>query len=333
MKKFATFGLLALVLLMGGCSSKKYFEPEKIEGKISYDGDLPAVIVDVARDGATLANGQVVTKDGLLNVALPKGYAFVSDSEEYVIAAAECGKLIVLSKKDKSIAYENDFGRRVASAKIDKEIMALVLADNSVLLNDWKAKKIIAKTRSDEIYAVDTRIANPYFLGDLVIVPTLDGKLLILDRATGATIRSIVVGADKFLGNVIYLNVLENRLVAATPTKIISVSPEMMNTLDLEIADVIFAKDAITILTKEGRIVRTDIDLKVQRERKYPFAHLIGALYGNYLYAVEKEGYLIATDKNLAVSNIFKLPDSIDAPIFVAQDKIFYKDKFYTLNK
>lgn len=57
------FSLLALAFIVSGCGTKRqYFEPETLSGKLSYDGSLPASIVDTVRDGATLENGQVVTK-------------------------------------------------------------------------------------------------------------------------------------------------------------------------------------------------------------------------------------------------------------------------------
>ena len=52
------FSLFTLLLVVSGCGTKRqYFEPESLSGKLSYDGSLPASIVDANRDGATLENG------------------------------------------------------------------------------------------------------------------------------------------------------------------------------------------------------------------------------------------------------------------------------------
>lgn len=72
------FSLFTLLLVVSGCGTKRqYFEPESLSGKLSYDGSLPASIVDANRDGATLENGQVVTKQGLSSVVLPKSYVYL----------------------------------------------------------------------------------------------------------------------------------------------------------------------------------------------------------------------------------------------------------------
>ena len=59
MKYFVSFLLL---LIFFGCSSKKYFEPKVVAGGVNYSGSVITPIVDTARDGATLADGRVITK-------------------------------------------------------------------------------------------------------------------------------------------------------------------------------------------------------------------------------------------------------------------------------
>ena len=47
-----------------GCGTKRqYFEPKEVSYAISYDGYLPDYISDVSRGGATLKNGQIITKN------------------------------------------------------------------------------------------------------------------------------------------------------------------------------------------------------------------------------------------------------------------------------
>ena len=81
-------------------------------------------------------------------------------------------------------------------------------------------------------------------------------------------------------------------------------------------------------------------DLKVLKEKKFPFARFLGAIYGKYIYAVEKEGYLIATDVNLVTSNVFKfsapfygMSSSFDGFLFTSGDSIFYDNKQFKLAK
>ena len=333
MKK--TLSILLLILfIFTGCSTKKYFEPQEVAGKVEFDGDLPSKIIDVTRNGATLENGQVITQDGLLDIKLPKNFEFIGEGDNYIVAAHNCGDLIVLDKSSKKTVYKRHFDfKRASSAKIKENLLALVFDNNEIMLIDFKNDKIVFKYKSDKIYSVDTKIAEPYFLGDLILYPTLDGKIIIVDRNAYKAIRTIIVGTEKFLNNIIFLDVIENRLVAATPNKIVSVNPQNINSLNVELSDVLFVKDAIYILAKDGRVILTDADLNILKTRKYPFAHFTGAIYGEFIYIVEKEGYLIATDHSLVVSNIFELPSDIDEYLFTAKDKIFFHDKYFQLNR
>ncbi|HOI83382.1 MAG TPA: hypothetical protein PKW30_03645, partial [Campylobacterales bacterium] len=96
----------------------------------------------------------------------------------------------------------------------------------------------------------------------------------------------------------------------------------------------------IYIFTKDGRIILTDTDLKVLKEKKFPFARFVGVIYGKFIYAIEKEGYLIATDVNLASSNVFQfsapfygMSSTIEGFVYTSGDSIFYDNKQFKLAK
>ena len=79
MKKvnLATLGIL-VALVFGGCSSKSYFQPSKIDGKVDFDTKVSSALAVVNAEGATMENGQFVTKDGIGKFSLPKGFTFFS---------------------------------------------------------------------------------------------------------------------------------------------------------------------------------------------------------------------------------------------------------------
>ncbi len=333
MKKFYFIFFLSF-LFFSGCSSKQYFEPKEIAGKVEFDKKLPAKIIDVTRDGATLENGQVITKDGLLDIKLPKEFEFIGDAKEYVVGAKNCGDIVIIDKKSKKTVYKKHFDfKRASAAKIEGDLLALIFDNNEIMIIDFKKDEELFSQKSDKIYSVDAKIASPYFLGDLVLFPTLDGKIIIVDKVGKRVIRNILVGTEKFLNNIIFLDVIDNRLIAATPNKVVSVNPQNINTINIDLNDILYVKDAVYILAKDGRVIMTDPDLNILKTRKYPFAHFTGIVYGEYMYIIEKEGYIIATDKSLRVSNIFELPDAIEDYIYTSKDKIFYKDRFFQLNK
>lgn len=177
-------------------------------------------------------------------------------------------------------------------------------------------------------------------MGELIIFPTLDGKLQVVDTTAKKIVRDVVVSSEKNFNNIIFFDVIEDKLVAATPTKVVSINPKFANFLDADVANIIFIKNGVYIFTKDGKIILTNTDLKVVKEQKFPFARFVGVIYGKYIYAVEKEGYLIATDINLATSNIFRfeapfygLSSRFEGFLFTSGDSIFYDDKQFKLAK
>ncbi|MBE0491787.1 MAG: hypothetical protein IBX44_06005 [Sulfurospirillum sp.] len=325
--------LVFLILIVSGCSTKReYFEPLNPAGKIRYDGSLPDKIIDASRNGATLQNGQVITSTGLQSVQLPEGFLFVNSENDRYIGVNACGGLIIVDANGTRL-YEKKFDSTVASANIKDNILALVFADNSLAIVDILSTKELFSLRGDMVYAHDSKIALPYFLKGLVVFPTLDGKIIIVDTNTHQVVRDIVVKSEKFFSNIIYLDVLDDRLVAATKNRVISINPTSMAYLDEEIKDVIILKDRVLIFTKDGKILLTNADLKVLKERKFKFAVFAGMIYGEFIYVVERGGYLIATDLDLVSVNIYELPDAIDTFLFTTKDQFFYGDKYFKLAK
>ncbi|MGP1449863.1 MAG: hypothetical protein ACTTJS_01890 [Wolinella sp.] len=323
---------LVLAFLFGGCSNKRYFEPESVAGEVKFSGKLPSEIISSNREGATLKNGQFITKNGVEDFRLPEGYTFINDSERYFIAVTEQGSLGLFSKNG-SEKLEFSFKARPLSAKLEGDMLALVLADNTLVLHDISNNKQLFAQESERALALNALIASPFFLRDLVLFPTLDGKLVVVDKASYRAIRNIVVNSDEFFNNVIFLDVLNNRLVAATPKRIISVSPEVINTYNANIRDVIFVRDRIYILTTEGQIILADQDLNVMRSKKFPFAHFSGALHGKYIYAVETQGYFVAVDVDLLDANVYEIPSEIDKPLFANENRIYFDDHYFELNR
>jgi len=323
----------AALLILGGCSSKRYFEPQEVVGEVEFDGELPASIVDVLRDGATLENGMFISRDGLEDYTMPKDWLFLNKAEGKYIVASRCGKLQVVDSVSKRPIYEKSFSMRSpTAANLKGPLLALVFDDNSLMLIDMPSDRILFEIKKPSAIANDTKIANPFFLTRLVIFPTLDGKLSIVDPASGREIRTLVAGTHDYFNNVIYLNVIDDILVAATPNKIIAVSPHYTSSLDVEISDVIYVEGRVYILTKDGRVILTDPSLNVLKTRKFPFAHFTGAIWGEYIYLIEKEGYIIALDKDLRSANVFEFPTEVEEYIFTAKDKVYYDDKYFELN-
>ena len=70
MKKTLIFTLLLSFLFLGCSTKRQYFEPsdENITGDMKFNGSLPSEIVAISKDGATLKDGEVISKNGLVNM-------------------------------------------------------------------------------------------------------------------------------------------------------------------------------------------------------------------------------------------------------------------------
>jgi len=274
--KIKIFAVFTVIFLFAGCSSKSLYKPKSVVGDISYSGNLPAKIVDVTRSGATLANSQVITK-------IPKNYRFLAYDQKKVISTSPTGTINVEDLNGKKL-FSHNFNSMIASASIDNNILAIVFANNTIMVYDMDTNKILFKRKLDNVYALDARIANP-------------DKVL----------RDIVVSSKSYFNNVIFLNVLDNRLVAATQNRVISIDPKHVDFMNVGIKDIIFLGQRIFIFTKDGRIILTTSNLKEIKEQKFKFANFSAAIYGKYIYAIVKNGYLIAVDKDLITTNVLNI--------------------------
>jgi len=347
MKKITLLSLAFLAFIFSGCSDKQFFKPENIAGNVVFDKKLSSKIISVNSQGATLEDGMFITKDGSLNQKLPKGYEFLSKRDNITVAANIFGDIIVLDGTKEIL--KTKFDSMVVAASATKDMTAIITADNDAMLFDNKTKEILFKQKNEEAISVNAKIAAPYFLNELVIYPTLDGKLFIYDTKDKKIAKDLVVSSEKNFNNIIFLDIIEDRLIAATSHKVFSISPKYINSYDADVSDIIFIKNGVYIFTTDGKIIMTDSDLRKAGEKKFPFARFVGVIYGKYIYAVESQGYLIATDVNLKTSNIFKFTNGIFAGgflgsmfggteafvdhLFTSKEAIYYGDKQFTLAK
>jgi len=330
--RLLSFFLIPLFIFLSGCSSKQYFEPKQVEGDVDLTGFTPSSIKSAQREGATLQNGLFIYDDGVSSFKLKKNHKYIGKSENFFFSSGECGELDIYTK-DGELKRTIPFEREVISIAENNEYLALLFANNEIALYDMRSDGYIMRQIEEEAVANDIRTASPKFLDDLVIFPTLDGKMVIVDIKSGEPLRIIAVSSDKFFNNVIFLDIIENRLVAATQSRAVSVSPEFINTLELDIRDVIFVGDKVYLFSKQGEIVLTDSDLRERKRVKFPFAHFDAAIYGNFVYGIESQGYIIAVDKELLTTFVYELTSSIDGPVFASKDRLYYRDYYFELSK
>ena len=323
--------VIVLALFFAGCGSKNYYKPQKIDETIAYNKTLKAKLTDASRDGATLQNGQVISKNsGLLEIIIPKGFRFVNISDEGVVISSNSGEMKIISK-DKTI-FEKNFDKQLVAAALKNNLLAMVFIDNEIMLYDIKEGRLIYKESLAHALAVDARVANPIFLNDLVIFATLDGRLLIMDAVKNMVLRDVAISNKELFNNVIFLEVSDNTLIAATSSKIISVDPKTIHNIDINVKDIIYQDNKVYVFTKSGHVILLDEILKKQKEIKFPFAQFLAvSSFKDKLYAVLKRGYLIEIEKDLSSYKVLKMPDEIKGSLFASGNKIYYDNHYIDL--
>ena len=325
------FALCALLFCACGTKREYYEPPEKLDGKLSYESKLSSRIKDTNLDYAFLKSDEVLDKNGLIkHFKLPKGYTLLKfEASEFVIAD-KSGNLKILDENSEEI-YAHSFDAAVLSVALNGDDMALVLADNTIILINRSLGVKFSQTLTPAP-AQDSRVASPYFMDTLIVYPTLDGKLVVVDRASQKVLRDIVVGSADFFNNVIYLNIANDLMIAATSKKIVVVSATETFSYNEEIRSAVVAGNFIFIFAKNGTVIKTNLQLEKIAEKKFKYAILNqSSVYNGFLYVFEKTGYLIKSDLNLEQTQVFRLKSATDEKGFMKDGRFYFANKILNL--
>lgn len=321
---YITLALLSALFAFSGCSSKEYYKPKEVTGDWPVSHTLPASIIDNAYDGAVLENGEILTKKGESPVTLPEGFRFVGSSDGWIVASTIDGTLLLIDETGERAEQRFELGKTIAAASVQGDVVAVLFSSNEKALYALSTQELLYKESGNAPSAVDSRIANPYFLNELVLFLTLDGKIDIVSSQTHKLLRSMIVSSEEHFNNVIYFNVVDNTLFAATTYRLLSLADREMRA-NYELRDVLFNREGVWLSTKQGEVIALTPSLQLKAKQKFPFAHFLAmALVDDKLYLLEREGYLIEMDKELQNYRVYDV-DMDDGFIF-ASEHAFYVD-------
>jgi hypothetical protein len=314
-----------ILVLFNGCSTKEVFEPKNVSHDWDKYADLEDEIVDISSNAALLDNGKVLDKDGKVTVKIDSEHQRVlAESNGWVLSAAIDGNLTLTSLKTPELKKNFDLKRTIASASVKDNILAVLFANNEIALYNMDSKELVFKEQGGKAIANDIRIVQPYFMNDLVIFSTLDGKVIIVNSKLKKRLRTVIVSSDDYFNNIIYFAILGDKIIAASDSKILALSQKEVRA-KFEVRNIVQDENAIYITTKQGEIISLTPSLQVDSKIKFPFAHFLGMISdGDNLYALEKEGYMIVVNKKTFKYTIHEV-DFGDGLVFVG-DKAFYVD-------
>jgi hypothetical protein len=329
LKTFSLVLVLLGVSMLGGCTQKSRYEPKKIDTELSGYQKVTKGLRHVVREGGIVAEDTIVTKkSGKISGLLPKGYFFLNENEGSVIVADNDGDLEIVEKGSGKPVFRKKFAQPVVSATRKGRLLALVLADNTIMLYDIKADREIYSESEEKVIAIDARAANPLFINDLIVYPTLDGRLLVMDSKTKTILRDVAISDKELFNNVIFLEVHGNILVAATASKVIVITPRNIYTYNANVKDMLYVGHDIYLFTKEGKVIHLNEKLQKLEESDFEFANFVAVAEMNgKLYGVEKNGYLIEMDRRLKNVKVKALDEKVEAPVLIAKGKLYIGDK------
>lgn len=330
MKRLVVASLLFL-LLLSGCSSKKVYEPEGVEKSWQKVGTLQESIIDVTPDLALLQNRAVLSREKPLELKIAKGHRLLGSSDGWVLSSSINGDLSLDFIADSSLQERFELKKTIASASVQDDILAVLFADNEMALYKISSKELLYKEQGNPPLVLDSRIMSPHFMNDLVLFLTLDGKIMIVNSTLKKRLRTVIVSSKEHFNNIIYFNVIDNKLIAATSHTLLSMAEKEIRE-NYEIRSVVYDEKNLYIATKQGEIISLTPDLALNAKLKFPFAHFLGLIHANdKIYALEKEGYLIELAKDLKSYEIYKAAIE-DGYAFSGDTKFYTDDVFLSLD-
>ena len=288
MNKYFFLSVLVLVIFTG-CSSRQYYEPKDTYSLKNDSHDLNTSIIDLNSDGATLENSTFLSKKGII-ANTKKNYKFLNFIDNTSLSSDLNSTIYVKNKTiDKVIKFE----KNIISATVRKNILAFGSIDNSITLYNLNTQQVIFKEYLKSSTVNNVKIANPIFLNTVVIFPTLDGKIVIVDLQKNTIARTINIDPRSDINNIIFLKELNDTLIAATSKKLFSFVNGKVNLKDIDIQSIIVNDHYIYIATLDGEIVKYDFSLRKIASKKFKFAKINALAFGTSLYALESQEFLI----------------------------------------
>lgn len=322
---------LAIFILAGCYTKREYYEPEFISKNMSFKNYLDSSLHQTSKYGAVLDNGSVLLKSGeVIELNLNKDDNFLGKYQDKLLVASIDGSFKVLLDKDEY--YTTKFKTRIVSASINDNYLAALSVDNTIYLIDMISDQLLLEYNIGPSYAIDAKMANPIFLNSITVYPTLDGKIMIVDTASGRILRDAIVSSEPFFNNIIFLDLLGDKMFAASATKLMAIAPEGVKHYDGQIKDVLIYADKIYIFLKDGMVEILDLDLNKISSKNFKFAIFSGVIpKDDKLYIFEKTGYMFITDLNLENLEIIELNSKISKKSFTGANAFYYDDEILEL--
>jgi len=321
------FLVTLFVFLFSGCSNKKFFEPTLTNGSIDAKEIItPAYISSINAKGGTLDNFMAIDKVGIIKNKFPEGFYFLNNIDGKILAANKSKELLFV---DTNTTLK--FKSNVVSASYQNNILAIVFSNNSIGLYDTKNKLFKLKKYYKHSFLNDTRIAMPIFLNKIILFPTLDGQVIVVDKKSSKVIKTLSIDPKNEVKNIILLEVIDNIMIVASPGKIFVLNQGDIKFKEFFIQSYILDDKFIYIASLDGTIYKFDLNLNIVNKKKFQFAKFQSLVVGEYIYAIESQGYIVRLSKDFKETKVYTFPFEEDEKMFSSKNRLYLENKLLIL--
>jgi hypothetical protein len=319
------------LFLFQGCASKQYYTPQEsnvfgIDKKIIT---TPAYISTLNANGATTRDNRIINNFGISEFKLLDGYEYVNNTEKGIISADKMGNIYI---SDTNTIL--NFRTNVIAATLKDNLLAIVFSDNSYGVYDLTENKFKLKEYLENSYINDTRIASPVILNKIILFPTLDGKVVIVDIESFKVSRTLLIDSQNDIKNIILLKTIGDTLITASQNKIVSLNKGKYTSKELIIQNYFVDNEFIYLALLDGTVMKLDFDLNIVVSKKFKFAkfHAISLDKEKNIFLIESQGYILKLTNDLKTTKVYNLPFYDDEKVYVSGDKIYFENKLLKLD-
>jgi WD40 repeat protein len=327
---------LVIVILVGllliGCSGSKSFKPKKVFVLNAKASSYKEQILSQNRYGATLVYGHFIDKYGVSKIVLPRGFVYLNSSKNKILCSSD-NILRIIDRKTAKVIADIKTNVPTISATMRGNLVAYISNDNSFGLYNIKTKKTIVKSDVGDSIAINAKAAAPIFVDNLVVMPMLDGKLVIVDINNIENINKVYISSDGVFNNIIYLSRIGDNLVAATQYKVITLGTIGEFEYASNLSDVAINKGYIYLFGKNGEIIKLDIKLNKIASAKFDYARYSAvSAFDDKVVALDKTGALIVLSSDLKKHRIYDMGE-VKNPVYINANKLYKDGKIIDLSK
>jgi len=310
--KTNTLLAIASIAIISGCTmDTTKFVPDFLKSSAGINTNNYTVkhgkqVYNIIRDGVTFTDGSYITPKSEGDIILPKGYYYVSSDGGRILAANKTGDIMVLKSSGDELASTKLEAPLVSGVAYSNGI-AYLLQGNRFGLYDPFAKKITYQKEFGGGSVVDNRLANPVVTSNYLALPTLDGKLIMINMRVPTEPGVIPVGKTKNYGNMIFLKAINGKLIAATPSTLLAIGGGTKE-YNAKVADLIVKNNTIYLLTRDGNIQKLSTNLDEIANKKFAYADFATiAAFDGKIFAYAKSGSLVVLDDAMQKHKVYSI--------------------------